>query len=255
MLESKEETVSLRKTVEFTDQDRYDDFDTENNVDADVEKEIPLEEPDQEILKLQVTKISVRNLRNVEIHSDGKNDPWVEVRVGTWHHQSTIMEGAGRNATWRYAEDNPSMMIEFSKDRLSKEMLEIQVFDKNLTSKDVLIGNGTHSFDPLIKLQSRQDAIDMVIPLFDEDGYEAGEALLTFIPWKLNHKNQSHVLQHQMENPNEFMLPSKRVSLPEVVIEKQESHRISLVQSDDDFKDYLDTLSDDDNGSYEDDFG
>ena len=258
MVESKEETMLVATKVEFKEENDYnveddrhvmiaEDLYTEHQYE-DEDLEIPLEDQPQ-IMRFQVTKIAVRNLRNVEIRSDGKNDPFVKMSIGSWHHQSTTMEGAGGNATWRFAKNNPSMSIGLSNQQLFEEDVDIQVYDQNLTSKNVLIGIGKHSLEKLLTLKD-EDVVDMVIPLTDADGYESGEAIVTFISCNSNSSSSFH----QEENQHEVAVPLKRTSLPEVVIEKQESNRISLVKSDDDFKDYLDALSDDD-GSYEEDFG
>ena len=254
MQESKEETLPVSRKVEFSDahseigevvNDVANDTYAEEAFE-DVGEDIPLE--DHRPSKVQLMKIATRNLRPVELQPDGKNDPWVKVSIGNWSHKSTIMEGAGRNAIWRYAPNNKDMTVDLSSLRLLEDKVIVEVYDSNLTSEDTLIGRGEQSFERLLGL-SDDEGYDMHIKLTDEESFDSGEVTITFVSYESNKPNGFLDKDDQNESTS-----SQQIPLPEVNMSKQESNRISLVKSDDDFKDYLDNLSDDD-GSYEDDFG
>jgi hypothetical protein len=91
-------------------------------------------------VKLVIRDVAAEELPNVSWN--GKNDVYVRLQIGTWITETAVSWGAGKNSTW--ANVNIEHLLELQDEMAPIEELELsaQVFHKNISRKDQLIGEG-----------------------------------------------------------------------------------------------------------------
>jgi Ca2+-dependent lipid-binding protein len=94
----------------------------------------------KEKLYFHISSITVHDIKNTEIV--GKQDPYVSLNMGSiLKYDTSCQEEAGDNAHWT----NLDIMCDVSNNDILNETLLVNVFDKNTTRSDVLIGSTSFS--------------------------------------------------------------------------------------------------------------
>ncbi|RYH30866.1 hypothetical protein EON65_04040, partial [archaeon] len=122
---------------------------------------------------LNLRKIVCEGLANAEALG-GKNDPFVELKLGTITFKTESIDEAGSTAVFDYLGQHFAV----DRDILEFEKLKVKVIDKNNAFSDVLIGEGNTS---LLYLIDRTEEEQMVsIQITNAKGKETGRVMLFF---------------------------------------------------------------------------
>jgi hypothetical protein len=177
---------------------------------------------------VRIQKIAARELKPVEV--GGKNDPYVEISFGDrWAAETSALDGAGSNATWRFAETNSEMQFEAFAVELETLVLKAVVSDKNATSRKTFIGEGSESVIGLTKV-GLGEAIEVTILLFDADQQQAGQVKFTLVATESGSRNKRVLpeIRGTPRSPRDGTLPlqgsSPRVPKEETPAELTQVH-------------------------------
>jgi C2 domain len=123
--------------------------------------------------KLQITKIQTFNLKNTELGPGSLQDPYCVLKLGeNWTEKTSTQQDVGGDVLWNYL----TLKCDVNAALLEVEQLVIEVFDKNTTRKDCLIGSGTVS---LLKCGACVGAeTDLSISLLDAKSRPAGRVIV-----------------------------------------------------------------------------
>jgi C2 domain len=124
--------------------------------------------------KLQITKIQTFNLKNTELGLGSLQDPYCVLKLGmNWTEKTSTQQGVGGDVLWNYL----TMKCDVNADLLQQEQLVVELFDKNTTRKDCLIGTGKVS---LLKCGACVgEETDLSVSLLDAKSQPAGRILIS----------------------------------------------------------------------------
>lgn len=109
---------------------------------------------------ISIKKIQCTELKNVELI--GKNDPYVKLTLENEHFETEYLENGGSNVIF----ENLDITKFVKKDFVEFECINVQVYDKNSVSSDVLVGEGQIYLKSLL---TRQDTdIDLTTDIIDK---------------------------------------------------------------------------------------
>lgn len=92
--------------------------------------------------KLQITKIQTFNLKNTELGLGSLQDPYCVLKLGeNWTEKTSTQQGVGGDVLWNFL----TLKCDVNADLLQQEHLGVELYDKNTTRKDCLIGRGAVS--------------------------------------------------------------------------------------------------------------
>ena len=103
----------------------------------------------------------------------GKGDPFIVFQLGPWKARSKTLKGAGGDCMW----NDLDLSTEVTAEDLRVHTLTVSVYDENTHRDNVLIGSG----QILLKLPGSRIglAVDVNIPLTDNNGKSAGRLVVT----------------------------------------------------------------------------
>lgn len=129
-------------------------------------------------VSISIKSLAANGLRFVEF-LDGENDPYAIVSYDTWRMTTSVQEEGGSDVIWDFS-SSEGLEFDATPEMLKKIPFRVEVFDKNTTLKDTLIGFGEgylrqtfhHPYGTEIRVN---------IPLVDVQGRSAGTVILTYV--------------------------------------------------------------------------
>eukprot|EP01031_Cornospumella_fuschlensis_P026043 gene26043-31445_t len=122
---------------------------------------------------LSLRKIVCEGLASVEALG-GKNDPFVELKLGTLSFKTESIDEAGSTAVFDYLGQHFAV----DRDILEFEKLKVKVIDKNNAFSDVVIGEGSASILHLIEHTEEEQMVS--IQITNSKGKNTGRVMLFF---------------------------------------------------------------------------
>jgi hypothetical protein len=131
-------------------------------------------------VSISIKSLSANGLRHVE-YLDGENDPYAILSYGTWRMATSVQVEGGSDVMWEF-HSSEGFEFQATPEMIKNIPFRVEVFDKNRTLKDTLIGAGEGSLQPAAAAFQHPSGteIRVNIPLTNLQGRSAGTVILSY---------------------------------------------------------------------------
>ena len=123
--------------------------------------------------ELRINWINCRDLKNVETMRlmDDENDPYVNIRLGSWETRTEVINNGGSNPSWK----DLYFKTDVTSDMIINESVKVQVYDHNISGA-VLIGSADMALYKAMDPDNIGREVSLDVNLHDSKGKQVGTA-------------------------------------------------------------------------------